>query len=235
MEFQKLDDNTVRCILTQEDMEERGLHIEDFFTDKEKTRNFLEDIVRMAHEEIGYENTSETLAMQVMPLPKNGLSITFSDRNDVSLQSMIGHIRSALEEIKTDDMNAMLEELEGQVVPTEDKEVKKQKNKSDKRKKKVFFRVYEFNNMSQVEGFCATIPEDLNIKSQLYKNEEEGKYYLVIEKGRISLKNLEKACIRALEFGTLVSTKETHLMYCREHYQCVIKKGAVKVLRKLSC
>lgn len=95
MQFRRLDENTVRCILSQEDMEERGLEFEDFFTDKDKTKNFLEDIVRQAQEEVGYEASSESVAMQVMPLPDNRLALTFSEKNDMSLKSMLGNIKSA--------------------------------------------------------------------------------------------------------------------------------------------
>ena len=100
MQFRRLDENTVRCILSQEDMEARGLEFEDFFTDKDKTKNFLADIVRQAQEEVGYEASSESVAMQVMPLPDNRLALTFSEKNDMSLKSMLGNIKSALEELK---------------------------------------------------------------------------------------------------------------------------------------
>ena len=77
MQFKRLDENTVRCILSEEDMEQRGLEFEDFFTNKDKTKSFLEDIVRQAQEEVGYEVASDSVAMQVMPLPDNRLALTF--------------------------------------------------------------------------------------------------------------------------------------------------------------
>ena len=33
MKFRKINDNTVNCILSEEDMEARGVTLEDFFTD----------------------------------------------------------------------------------------------------------------------------------------------------------------------------------------------------------
>ena len=110
MTFQKLDEHTVRCILSEEDMNEHGLRIEDFFTNKDKARNFLEDVVKQAHDEVGYEANGDTLAMQVMPLPKNGLAITFSERSEHALQSMLGHIRSAIEGIQNHQFDEMIEQ-----------------------------------------------------------------------------------------------------------------------------
>lgn len=230
MKFRKLDDNTVRCVLSQEDMEERGLKLEDFFTDKDKTRGFLEDIVRQAQEEVGYETSGDTLAMQVMPLPHNGLAITFSEHAEHSIKDMIGHIRSALEDVNSEELGNVITPLY-----EEEKQPNKQKeNSNEPKKKKKFFRVYRFGNMNTVEAFCKTIPKEFTVKSQLYKDEVEEQYYLTIEKGRLSIKNLEHICLRAPEFATLVSKQEGYTVYCKEHFHCLIKKGAVKVMRKLA-
>lgn len=232
MKFRKLDDNTVRCVLSKEDMEERGLKLEDFFTDKDKTRGFLEEIVRQAQEEVGYETSGDTLAMQVMPLPHNGLAITFSEHAEHSIKDMIGHIRSALEDVNSEELDNMITPL----YEDEKQQVKKkEKSASNKpKKKKKFFRVYRFENMNLVEDFCKTIPKEFIVKSQLYKDETEQQYYLTIEKGRLSTKNLENICLRAPEFATLISNQEGYIVYCKEHFHCLIKKGAVKVMRKLA-
>lgn len=233
MTFQKLDEHTVRCILSEEDMNEHGLRIEDFFTNKDKTRSFLEDVVRQAHDEVGYETNGDTLAMQVMPLPKNGLAITFSERSELALQSMLGHIRSAIEGIQNQELDEMLE----QVMVTEDDDEADWRNNDktpEKKEKKTFFRAYRFENLETVEQFCQTVPEDMNIKSQLFKDKKNGVFYLTIEKGRIAIKNLERICFLAEDFAGLVSEQEAYLEYCKEHFKCVIKKGAVKVMRGLA-
>lgn len=232
MKFRKLDDNTVRCVLSQEDMEEHGLKLEDFFTNKDKTRGFLEDIVRQAQEEVGYETSGDTLAMQVMPLPHNGLAITFSEHAEHNIKDMIGHIRSALEDINSEELGNMLAPISEEEKPKINH--KKEKTHSTEKKKKKFFRVYRFETMSAIEAFCKTISKEFTVKSQLYKDETEGQYYLTIEKGRLSIKNLENICLRAPEFATLVSKQESYTVYCKEHFHCLIKKGAVKVMRKLA-
>ena len=59
-------------------------------------------------------------------------------------------------------------------------------------------------------------------------------YYLTIEKGRLSMKDLEQYCARATEFSELVTKEQSYIQYCKEHYKCIIKKGAIKVLRELA-
>lgn len=232
MTFQKLDEHTVRCILSEEDMIEHGLRIEDFFTNKDKARSFLEDVVKQAHDEVGYETNGDTLAMQVMPLPKNGLAITFSERTEHALQSMLGHIRSAIEGIQNQEFDEMIEQAMNE---ENNSTCSNQTDKKSKKKEKTtFFRVYQFDNLENVEQFCQAVPEAWNLKSQLFKDKKSGLFYLTIEKGRIAIKNLEKICILIDDFATLVSEQEAYLAYCKEHFKCIIKKGAVKVMRELS-
>lgn len=231
MTFQKLDDNTVRCILSQEDMDEHGLKLEDFFTNKDKARSFLEGVVKQACDEVGYEASGDTLAMQVMPLPHNGLAITFSERCENPIQNMLEQIKADIAGITTEEVDQWLEEA-----AQEETVAKKEKKKKGEKKKgkKTFFRVYRFERFEDLEQFCASVSEDINVKSQLYKDADNGKYYLIIEKGRLSVKNLERICYDATDFSTLISKQESYIAYCREHYTCMIKKNAIKILRGLA-
>ena len=80
MEFQRIDKNTIQCRMTEEEMNEYGFEIEDFFSpNQEKSREFLEQIVERAEEEIGYEIEGGLVSMQLMRMPDNSISFIFSD------------------------------------------------------------------------------------------------------------------------------------------------------------
>ena len=82
MDFRRIDKNTVQCILSEEEMSAYGFRIEDFFSNQEKAREFLEHLVERAEEEIGYEAHSGMVSMQIMKLPDNGIVITLSERDN---------------------------------------------------------------------------------------------------------------------------------------------------------
>ena len=48
------------------------------------------------------------------------------------------------------------------------------------------------------------------------------------------MKDLEQYCACATEFSELVTKEQSYIQYCKEHYKCIIKKGAIKVLRELA-
>lgn len=56
MTFKRIDESTIRCIVTEEDMEENGLELDDFFTQSDKAQDFLREIVEQASEEVGYDS-----------------------------------------------------------------------------------------------------------------------------------------------------------------------------------
>ena len=77
MKFRRIDKETVRCVLTEEDMRENGIEMDDFFKDRDKVRGFLEQLVERAKDEVGYEAKHGMLSLQIVPLPHNAVSITF--------------------------------------------------------------------------------------------------------------------------------------------------------------
>ena len=58
MRFKRVDKSTVRCIVSQDEIEERGLKIEDLIKNGDKAQEFLNEVVDMAEEEIGFKMTS---------------------------------------------------------------------------------------------------------------------------------------------------------------------------------
>lgn len=216
MKFQRIDEDTVCCLLTEEDMREYGLETKDFLTDKEKVHGFLETIVEQAKEEVGYESKSGMLAMQIAVLPDNGLAITFSEKAEDNMRNVIEQIMSG---------NKVLDDLAGQFMEENQKKEKVSKNTDSY--------IYCFESFEFLEEFCSNIKIDKPIKSRLYKDAETNKYYLLLRKGKLSKKEFEFVEQLASEFGIFISSRNARVMYMEEHYQCMIRKKAVNVIQSI--
>ena len=116
MDFRRIDKNTVQCILSEEEMSAYGFRIEDFFSNQEKAREFLEHLVERAEEEIGYEAHSGMVSMQIMKLPDNGIVITLSERDNSAdgFQNMLQNIHQQLASILGPEAADQLMEQEGE-------------------------------------------------------------------------------------------------------------------------
>lgn len=243
MNFRRVNENTVRCIVSEEDMKAYGLELDDFFTDKEKAHKFLEKLVELARDEVGYSAKDGMITMQIMPLPKNNLAITFSENRESNYKTMLEQIRDVtnmLEDISGENLmndsenksqvyekfleNLYKDELEGKshTVESQTKRKSQRKNK--------YVRVFQFQTLGNVEEFCCSISCGKVITSKLYKEEHRNEFYLVLHKGRLSLVEYNKLCEVALEFADSMIESEIKESYLEEHCTCLIKKKAVNIL-----
>lgn len=79
MIFRRVDDTTIRCMVTREDLEEYDITFEDFFKDVQKSRSFIQVIVEKAKEEADLEVHGDALSVQVMVIPPDSIAITLSE------------------------------------------------------------------------------------------------------------------------------------------------------------
>ncbi len=266
MDFRRIDKNTVQCRMTEEEMNEFGLNIEDFFTDQEKSREFLEQIVEMAEEEVGYEVESGMVSMQLMRMPDNSLTITFTDRGEDGLHNMlhqIQHLAGMIDDSTAEEIvDSLQQELEkeqskhGKVLHNETRDERRsdsQDSSLDKRKQKEYqkhmreieklqqekekrkinsAKVYEFQKFADMEQFAADYNTKKNISSRVYRDKIAGKYYLLVKKGKLKMEEYQDLCQRLSDYGTLCSEQPYVEQYCKEHYECLISKHALKVMRE---
>ncbi len=260
MEFERIGKNTVQCHMTVEEMNEYGLRIEDFFTNQEKSRDFLEQLVERAEEEIGYEVESGMISMQLMRMPDDSLVITFSDRGEEGLQNMLSQIQNLAGMIDEDTAESLMEVMARETGATSEDEVHQEenmlefeenpgkKNKSSGstfrqhqkeaekrrqeriRKNQSASRVYHFDSISPLEDFVANMEMQKTFPSKLYKDRRTGGWYLLIKKGKLKLEEYQTVCHRLMEYGELAASRPFMEQYCKEHFDCIIAKRALQTI-----
>ena len=255
MKFKMIDEYTVRCVLTEDDMIENDIELEDFFHNREKVHNLLEVIMDKAKNEVGYELNEDVLSMQIMPLPRNGLAITISGKNDNDVIDIMGKVNELasitgddLEDSDKDSNEDSDEDNDGISRDTEslndlglidtEKLIKKaaQKNERaiDGTNPKNGIKIFRFASLNEVEAFCMTMQRPKYVLSHLYKNNIQNCYYLVIEQGRFTIKTFNMVCVMATEFSDLISHQSLSMVFIREHCELFISKKAIAVMRKIA-
>ncbi len=219
-------------------MEEMGMEMEDFFTDRKKSREFLEHLVEMAAEEVDFHSSGSMLAMQVMPLPDKSLAITFSDNQNEGLQGvlesikdiagMLGDNPDLLPPELQEALQESMEAAEQMAEKTAQKPTENVTEKNKKTEKNKMICIFCFDNLDSISDYAGSFGEETGIKSSVYKTEEG--YYLVMEKGKMSKKEFRSMCERAIEFGRYESQSLKRLSVLKEHHTCVIRKKALDVL-----
>lgn len=263
MEFKRIDKETVRCIINEDDMKEFNIEMDDFLKNRDKIHEFLHQIVERAMEEVNYNPKNGMLAMQVMPLPGNRLAITFSEKSSAGLEDVLRQVNDALGGNKganPDELmqqyDTMSEEEKAEAFDkfikntiqdaTDELEEQKYRQSTSKQENKEvqshnfsvaqsdsLQAVFRFKNLMDVEQFAKLIPLRLPIKSHLYKIEKDSMYYLVIQKARASLDNYKKILQLALEYAQAEAQSYARVAFLQEHATCLITEKALRVLAKL--
>ena len=197
MRIERVDDKTVKCFLSNEELEEYEIDYKDFILRSDKAREIVQEIIEQAEEEVGYKPPKFAFDLQIMLLPDQGLILTFSESQQ-NQQAAVGEGAG-----------------NGQ-------EAQEQASRPS-------FAVFAFSGIGRIMEFASVLPSNLLVESSLY--EMDGLYYLYLLRGRASYERYSRACVQAMEFGSLYAADESQVLRLKEHGQCLIAEKAVKKLR----
>ena len=112
MYFKKINENAVRCVISEEEIEEEGLTMDDFFMNRKKAQEFLERLVDKAYEEVGYVAGTGMVSMQMMRMPDHNLSITINETPAEDIPGMLDHMQDLMAQIHPEMAEDIMDELE---------------------------------------------------------------------------------------------------------------------------
>lgn len=232
MKIERIDDKTVKCFLSNKELEEYQITYKDFILRSDKAREVVEEIIEQAEEEVGYQPPQFAFDLQIMMLPDKGMILTFSEKEPDEVKAG----ESLLECLK--EMKDMLTDQTGgedtQQNSTElsagglSMDAKKAADNTTQ-EQAPDYAMFRFPELQSLLQYAAVLPANLRVKSTLYRMEEG--YFLYLNKGGASYKRYSRACIEALEFGELYAAGLQRVNYVEEHAECLIADHAVKKLR----
>ena len=88
MKIERVDGTTVKCFVTNEELEEYDIDYKDFLFRSDKAREMVHDIVEMAVQEVNFQPPQYAFDLQIMMLPDQGLLFTFSEKDPVEVTSL---------------------------------------------------------------------------------------------------------------------------------------------------
>lgn len=223
MKIERVDDKTVKCFLSNQELEEYEIDYKDFVTRSEKAREVVQEIIEQAAQKVGYKPPRFAFDLQIMMMPDQGMVLTLSEKDPLELNEkdqMLDYLKELKNIFQTakeqfEKAGAVLQQNTGTEVNDETKKPEQA--------------IFQFADMAGVLGYAAVMPSNLRMKSALYVM--DGEYYLVLHKGSASYERYSRACIQAMEFSSLYAAQEDRILYLQEHGECLIAEGALKKLR----
>lgn len=248
MKIERVDERTVKCFLSNEELEEYDIDYKDFVLRSEKAKEVVQEIIEQAEEEVGYKPPRFAFDLQIVMLPDQGLILTFSERDSQvkegeqfieclrEMRRLLEKTRERLSqkggtaEASPEQTGAQSQgEASGAGSQNGEEGAPSQDQEGAGQAQRPGFAVFVFSGLGRVMEFAAALPGELQMESSLY--EMDDLYYLYLLKGSASYECYSRACIQGLEFGSLYAAEESQVLRLKEHGKCLIPEDAVKKLQ----
>lgn len=247
MNFKKVDSSTIKCYVSNEEMEAYGITVEELMSDKGKARKFINYLLRLARDEIGEIEINSMMTIQVQMIRDQGLLLTITSNfwselpkelKESLIESMEEHLQQVMKETGDDGkeeqeqmfetiLERMRESSTGSAQETED-DPGKAKLTADSSDCVVFV----FETLDDVLALCGFVSENADPRSSLMK--DQGRFYLYVEETGETREEFHRFCTMAMEYGTIYSAEERKILLLKSRAECLIGSHAVQALRMVT-
>lgn len=243
MKFQRINEDTVRCIVYKQDMQEFGIGLEDFFKNKGKVHEFLHEVVERAEQEVGYIPKEGMLSMQIIPINSNMISITFTENGNEGFEDILNNLKDTIaagiedvisdEEYSEEDLedNDDLEEQSLGYDKTVSGSLRK-KNEMKHGMEKAQTIAIAMTSVEKMAAMCKMLDINKTVSSSLYYLKNKDIYCMIIEKNRLSEMDMRHILILAVEYTSNITDDVGVISHIREYGETIIEKGAYRILKK---
>ncbi|MCR4674663.1 MAG: adaptor protein MecA [Lachnospiraceae bacterium] len=98
MKFTKLNENSIRCVISQDEMTEYGVNLDDLMDDREKAEDFLRVILDEAKTEVDFHTSGEALNVQLSIMPDGDIALMISDDQNSAIRAMLSQFKDKLKD-----------------------------------------------------------------------------------------------------------------------------------------
>ena len=261
MRIERVDDKTIKCFLSNEELEQYEIDYKDFVMRSDKAREVVQEIITQAKEEVGYEPPKYAFDLQIMMVPNQGMVLTFQEKDLADLQNN-DFLMECLKEMQNlfkqgkapkgelhfpENLMEMIGQMQSAASKGKDGKAAGENGnaagdtgKTTGQEKGPGAKNQEGPPQPDFAVFAfRNIGRVMEYASVLPKNLRvksalyamDGLYYIHMQKGGASYQRYSRACVQALEFAGLFAASEDRLDYLREHGECLIAEQALKKLR----
>lgn len=251
MKFSRINETTINCYLSQEDLASSGIDLDDIMERKSNAMEYLHRVILEAAREENFRLDGGVTTMQIRAMMDGSLSLTLSCQDpgemagstadpagaarsdgsdagvflngtqDASGAPASGNVEAAMEAAGPAGSSAQ---------DSMNRKVAEALNPPRKKKGGCF--CYSFASLSDVITCCRNIPESASLNTSLWQNRENGDYYLLVSSAGDEVK-FEKTILAMNEFGVFSDAPTEMIAYIREHEKCILKENAAAQLVRL--
>lgn len=250
MKIEKVNDHQIRCTLTKADLADRQLKLSELAYGTEKAKDLFRDMMQQAAIKFGFEAEDIPLMIEAIPLSGDCIVLIITKVEDPEeLDTRFSKFAPSLHEHEDllDDILSDLPDSADEMLDLFRKVQNSQMNKQSQadecnlteeetessEEPSVIKNITKMFSFSALQPLCS-VSSQLNIfyngENTLYKNQQTGKYFLVISQSDHKPGDFNRVCNILSEHGQMERYTPTHEAYIQEHFTTLIPKQAIQSL-----
>lgn len=224
MKAERINQDQVRFTLSAQDLKERNLKVSELAYGSEKTKALFDDMVKTALDQFGVDFTEKPLMIEAIPLSENVLTITVTR---VSGTAELGALFGS--------------NLPGGGAPNREEQRKQQERPAKPENQQANLTglpgdgesvIYVFKDFQQLCKTAEHMPQQLNLKNALYKDEKKGVYYLIVHYKKMD-RRIRYAVSVLSQYSESWAIGERLEKLIKEHGRLVLKARAIQKLAEI--
>ena len=260
MRIERLNDNQIRCTLYKNDLMERELRLSELAYGSDKANALFRDMIEQACEECNFEADDSPLMIEAVPVSSECLVLlitkcdldeldtrfsrfTSGDDDDQSFRPAVSDAdeKSYADEVLScfDRISELLgEQLSSKLLGDTDTAHKSLQTSADLPENnspffKTLGKIYTFDSLDAVINLAHVINSFYHGENTLYKDPDDGLYYLVVNLSEHTAGEFNKVCNIISEYGQSLHVTRANIGHYDEHFEIIVKDKAIQVLSRL--
>lgn len=253
MRIERINENSIRCILTSFDLSVRNLNLRELAYGTDKAKKLFEEMMSRANDEVGFNAENTPIMIEAIPMTGNAIQIVitkvedpeeldtrfskFSQSRQAAMQNN-EWLRKLTNEL-LEGADGILQKLResGLISDAQAAQISQGRSASGKAQAPAAstedHRIFAFDDLDKVIAASKAIAS-FDTDSKLYKKEGGDSYYvLVLKMQPDKSEDFLKACNMIAEYGRKLRSGAASLAYYDEHYRTVVAEQAVQKLGRI--
>lgn len=255
MKIEKINDRQIRCTLTKEDLTSREIKLSELAYGSDKAKALFQDMMQKAAEDFGFEAENMPLVVEAIPVSMETVVLiitkvddpeeldtrfarfspevdaksadtTFPDLKDKiegadDVLGLIRRISEAKKHAARENNNTTKETAKEQPASSE---------LTDDEELQNLTRFYIFHTLDDAIHVSAVLGAIYHGPNALYKNPENGSYYLILRKADSTAEQFNKVCNILSEYADVGRYTPGLDAHFAEHMETIIAEQALQKL-----
>ena len=245
MTIKRINDNTISCTISPEDLRANGIELDDLFDRKKEAVDFIRQTVAQVAISENFDLRGDLTTMRISVLPDRSLNllITREDTKEGAAREVRRIARSIFDSIASraaENAGGQDNEQEGSASESLMKsllagisESSEEKSEDGQEKKQLPMAgdtfMFSFFSVRDAMDCCRVFADAGPVESSLYYLREDDTYFFIVHRTEDTPAGFEKCVLSANEFGELVTSEEQYIAFVTEHGDCVAKDHAIEM------